>query len=151
MKVKFELRRTKPCSTIDTTVLDFKIMLRNLSFWQIKVEDTHYKVHAYIYSVNGRLRNYRENVPYKQWKRTGNCEVVTNGIGRPRSRKTGDMRAMKWERKRHENHKMSKSRKWRQWIGNESVVTPMKWEEMGRKSMKWEQECHEDEEARWNG
>jgi len=29
-----------------------------------------------------------------------------------------------------------------------SVVTPMKWEEMDRKSTKWEQECHDDEEAR---
>jgi hypothetical protein len=55
---------------------------------------------------------------------------------------------MKWERKRHENHKMGTIRKWRQRIGNKIVVTPMKWEEMGRKSMKWEQKCHEDDEAR---
>lgn len=24
----------------------------------------------------------------------------------------------------------------------------MKWEKVGRKSMKWEQECHDDEEAK---
>jgi len=36
--------------------------------------------------------------------------VVTNGIGRPRIRKTGDMKAMKWERKRHENIKYEKQR-----------------------------------------
>lgn len=81
-------------------------MLINLPVSQSKREDTHYKVHAYIYSVNGRLGNYRENVQCTQRKRIRNCGVVTNGTGRQRSRKTGDMRAMKWERKRHENHKL---------------------------------------------
>jgi len=43
-----------------------------------------------------------------QRKRIGNCEVVTNGIRRPRIRKTGVMRAMNWEGKRYENIKFEK-------------------------------------------